>query len=71
MNEDVWQGKWKQMRGHAKEWWGKLSNDDIDRVKGKGDVLLGLLQEKYGYTRSEAKHEIARRVADLKKKRSK
>ena len=58
MNKDVFEGKWKQIRGEAKAWWGKLSDDDLDRAAGKFDVLTGLLQEKYGYTRERAAAEI-------------
>lgn len=72
MNKDVLSGKWKQMRGEAKAWWGKLTDDDLDRVAGKFDVLAGLLQEKYGYTRQRAADEIDKRMteyeANLKKK---
>ena len=46
MNKDVLEGKWKQIRGEAKAWWGKLTDDDLDRAAGKLDVLTGLLQEK-------------------------
>ena len=58
MNKDILEGKWKQMRGNAKTWWGKLTDDDLDRAAGKYDVLAGLLQEKYGYTRQHADEEI-------------
>ena len=72
MNKDIVEGKWKQMRGEAKAWWGKLTDDDLDRAAGKFDVLAGLLQEKYGYSRQRATDEIDTRVteyeADLKKK---
>ncbi|HEY5981940.1 MAG TPA: CsbD family protein [Anaerolineales bacterium] len=64
MNKDVLEGKWKQMRGEAKAWWGKLTDDDLDRAAGKLDVLTGLLQEKYGYTRERAADEIDRRVTE-------
>jgi uncharacterized protein YjbJ (UPF0337 family) len=64
MNEDILAGKWKQMRGKAKDWWGKLTDDDLDRVQGKRDVLVGLLQEKYGYTRQKADEEIDRRMME-------
>ena len=50
MNKDIVEGKWKQMRGEAKAWWGKLTDDDLDRAAGKFEVLAGILQEKYGYT---------------------
>lgn len=63
MNKDIFEGKWKQLRGQAKEWWGKLTDDDLERVGGKFDQFVGLLQEKYGYTREYAEEEINRRMA--------
>ena len=72
MNTDIVEGKWKQMRGEAKAWWGKLTDDDLDRAAGKFDVLAGLLQKKYGYSREKAANEIDKRVTEyednLKKK---
>jgi uncharacterized protein YjbJ (UPF0337 family) len=72
MNKDIFEGRWKQIRGEARAWWGKLTDDDLDRAGGKFDVLAGLLQEKYGYTRERAAEEIDQRMADfeanLKKK---
>jgi uncharacterized protein YjbJ (UPF0337 family) len=65
MNKDILEGKWKQMRGNAKTWWGKLTDDDLDRAAGKYDVLAGLLQEKYGYTRQRADEEIDKRVKEF------
>ncbi len=62
MNQDIIEGKWKQMRGEAKAWWGKLTDDDLDRAAGKFEVLAGLLQEKYGYSREKAANEIDKRV---------
>jgi len=64
MNKDILEGKWKQIRGESKAWWGKLTDNDLDRVAGKFDVLVGLLQEKYGYTRQQAAEEIDKRVTD-------
>ncbi len=68
MNTDVFEGKWKQIRGEAKAWWGKLTDDDLDRAAGKLEVLTGLLQEKYGYTRERAANEIEKRVTDYETK---
>jgi len=64
MNKDVFEGKWKQLRGEVKAWWGKLTDDDLDRASGKFEVLVGLLQEKYGYTRERAVNELDRRVTE-------
>jgi uncharacterized protein YjbJ (UPF0337 family) len=63
LNKDILEGKWKQMRGEAKGWWGKLTDDDLDKANGKYDVLTGIIQEKYGYTREAAEEEIEKRVA--------
>lgn len=60
MNTDILEGKWKQMRGRVKETWGKLTDDDLDRIDGGTDRLAGLLQEKYGYARDKAEAEIKR-----------
>ncbi len=57
MNNDIFSGKWKQLRGEAKVWWGKLTDDDLDKVEGNYGKFIGLLQEKYGYTREQAEEE--------------
>jgi uncharacterized protein YjbJ (UPF0337 family) len=62
MNNDIFEGKWKQLRGQAKVWWGKLTDDDLDKVGGKFDQFIGLLQEKYGYTRQQAEEEYEKRT---------
>jgi uncharacterized protein YjbJ (UPF0337 family) len=72
MNKDIFEGQWKQVRGEAKAWWGKLTDDDLDRAAGKLDVFAGILQEKYGYSHQHAVEEINKHVtkyeSDLKKK---
>jgi len=68
MNKDIFEGKWKEMRGQIKEWWGKLTDDDLDRVGGNAEQIVGLLQQKYGYTRQRAEEEFNRRIKDVKKK---
>ncbi len=68
MNSDIFQGKWKQMRGEAKSWWGRLTDDDLEQVNGKYDKLVGLLQEKYGYSRQQAEDEIDERFTAYESK---
>lgn len=66
MNKDVFEGKWKQMRGQVKEWWGEITDDELDKLGGKSDQLVGLIQEKYGYTAERAQEEFDKRVKELK-----
>ena len=57
MNKNVIEGKWKQTRGYTKVWWGVLTNNNLKKVGGKFDTLIGRLQEKYGYIRQHAEEE--------------
>ena len=57
VNRDVLMGKWKQLRGKAREQWGKLTDNQLDQVGGDYERLLGVLQENYGYTREKAMQE--------------
>lgn len=66
MNQDIFEGKWKEMKGQVKEWWGKLTDDDLERVDGKADQLVGLLQQRYGYTKERAEEELNRRIEAVK-----
>lgn len=53
MNEDIVKGKWKEIKGRIKEQWGKLTDNDLAEIQGKGEKLLGLLQKKYGCIRDK------------------
>jgi uncharacterized protein YjbJ (UPF0337 family) len=64
MNQDILSGKWKQMRGELKTWWGKLTDDDFERIGGQKDKLIGLIQERYGYAREQAEQEVERRLQE-------
>jgi len=58
MNKDIFEGKWEQVKGDVQKKWGKLTNDDLDVVKGDAKKLVGKLQEKYGMTKEEAEKQV-------------
>ena len=58
MTWDEIKGSWRQHKGRLKEKWGELTDDDLDRIEGKRDQLLGILQNRYGRTREAAEKEI-------------
>lgn len=58
MNEDILKGKWKQLKGDIQTKWGKLTNDDLDRVEGNREKMVGTLQERYGYKKEQAEKEL-------------
>ena len=59
MNQDIIQGKWKQLKGSLKAKWGKLTNEDLDRLDGNQEYLSGKLQERYGWAKDQAEKEIS------------
>lgn len=59
MNWDRIEGNWKQVTGHAKEQWAKLTDDDLNVVAGRREQLAGKIQERYGVAKEEAEKQIA------------
>lgn len=58
MNWDRIEGNWKQFKGKAKERWGELTDDDLDRAAGKREQLSGRIQERYGIARDEVDRQL-------------
>jgi uncharacterized protein YjbJ (UPF0337 family) len=58
MNWDQVGGNWKQFKGKVQEKWGDLTNDDLDRIEGKRDQLIGLVQERYGIQKDIAEKQV-------------
>jgi uncharacterized protein YjbJ (UPF0337 family) len=44
----------------VREQWGKLTDDEVDQIQGNAEILMGKLQERYGYSREQAEQEIER-----------
>jgi uncharacterized protein YjbJ (UPF0337 family) len=58
MNKDIIQGKWEEVKGQLKQQWGKLTDDEITKMKGSYQELVGHLQKSYGYEKDKASEEI-------------
>ena len=58
MNWDQAKGNWNQVKGKVKEQWGKLTDDDLTKISGQRDQLVGRLQERYGYAKEQAEREV-------------
>ena len=58
MDSNDLQGKWNKLKGEIRSQWGKLTDDDIERIAGNKDRLIGILQERYGYVWDEARQRV-------------
>lgn len=58
MNWDTVQGRWKEMKGKARQKWSKITDDEFERIAGKREELEGTLQRVYGKTKDQVKKEV-------------
>jgi uncharacterized protein YjbJ (UPF0337 family) len=58
MNRDILKGQWTQLKGKMREQWGKLTDDDVDRMQGNAEMLVGKLQERYGWSKEQAERDF-------------
>jgi uncharacterized protein YjbJ (UPF0337 family) len=58
LNKEILKGKWLQIKSDVPNWWGKVSDDDVDRIQGNTENFIRKLQERYGIGREQAEKEI-------------
>jgi uncharacterized protein YjbJ (UPF0337 family) len=58
MNWDQIAGQWRQAKGQIRAKWAKLTDDDVEAIAGRKDVLVGRLQERYGHKKEDAEREV-------------
>ena len=58
MNWDIAEGNWKQLKGKVKEQWADLTDDDLTKIEGRRDQLVGRVQERYGIAKDEAEKQV-------------
>ena len=71
MNKNLFEEKWKEIRGQSTMRWSLMADHDLDKVEKaevKFDKFVTMLQVKYGYTRQQAREEIAKFWAEYKVK---
>lgn len=58
MNWDQIEGNWKQMTGKVREQWGRLTDDELTKIAGQRDQLVGAIQRRYGIAVEEAEKQV-------------
>jgi uncharacterized protein YjbJ (UPF0337 family) len=58
MNWNQIEGNWEQFKCKVQTQWGKLTDDDLDVIKGKRKELAGKLQARYGKAQEEVEKDI-------------
>ncbi len=66
MNWDQISAQWKDIKGKARVEWGKLTDDELARIRGNREQLEAALQKRYGIAKEEAQQQIDRWAQKLK-----
>jgi uncharacterized protein YjbJ (UPF0337 family) len=65
MNQDELRSEWSRLKGRIRKRWARLTSDDLDQIQGDREMLLGMLQERYGRTREQVERWCGEWRADL------
>lgn len=60
--------QWEQAKGKLKEWWDKLTDDDLRRIDSNTQTLIDVVQERYEYTKEQADREVAKFMEQFRAK---
>ena len=58
MNDEILKGQWNQIKGDIMIWWGEFTKDEVEKVNGERLHLEGLIQERFGKSKEQAKKEV-------------
>lgn len=65
MNWDQIAGEWLNAKGTLRAKWAKLTDDDLEAIAGRKDVLIGKLQKRYGLKKEEVERDVDTFLKDL------
>ena len=64
VNQQVLEGNWSELTGQIKQRWAKLTDNELQEVRGNAEQLVGLIQRKTGEARERIEDELESLVAE-------
>ena len=68
MNNEMIQGKWKEIKGEIITQWGKMTDDEVEQTTGNLISITGLIQQKYGEKKEEIELKLSSIIAKFSQK---
>ena len=68
MNNEMIQGKWKEIKGEIITQWGKMTDDEVEQTTGNLISITGLVQQKYGEKKEEIELKLSSIIAKFSQK---
>ena len=65
MDKYMLKNQWGRLKEETQNHWDDLSHEEVEQLHGDWNKLVRKLQEKYGYSRSEAEEEVEYFMSDL------
>lgn len=58
MNKEILKGKWLRVKGDVRNWWKRITDEEVDQIQGDTEKFIAKLQERYGLEREQAEREL-------------
>jgi uncharacterized protein YjbJ (UPF0337 family) len=58
------EGNWNQVKGRIQTRWGNLTDDELQRVRGDANELVGVIQQRTGETRRSIEEFLRKAVEE-------
>ncbi|HLY23496.1 MAG TPA: hypothetical protein VKT83_13605 [bacterium] len=63
MDKSRFGSRWPDVRYRVKSNWSRLTDEELDQVKGDADTLISMIQEKYEEPRTSIEMQLERLLA--------
>ncbi len=63
MKKEQFSRQWPEIRRRVEAHWNRLTKADLDQVQGSADLLIGIIEEKYGETRQAIEVQLDHFIA--------
>lgn len=58
LTEEQFSNKWGEIKGALRNLWGRLSEEELENVKGNIYEITPVVEAKYGESKNEIKHKL-------------
>lgn len=66
MNDKILKGKWNQLKERINQKWDRLTKEELKEINGEAEKLYKKLEEKYDYTKEQAKEAVDKIIEKFK-----
>jgi len=69
MNWQQIEGQWDTFKAKVRQKWGKLTDDDLEQIRGKKSELVARLKTRYGDMKDNAEQQVDEWMKNIDRQR--